>query len=175
MANKNRSCLLPPTIYVRRGNSISVRFQAKVLCSQLGKRREVSPPGNCDHFCGCGSRLSSFFASIESAAFSVRIIYVFRSNARMVCAPGVWNQDESLEAGNSFEAILRSGVCFTAAPKERQILAQGFNPGYNILRMRPESGATRGVACVARKVARTPGAPTGQGLIHIIPRVKTLG
>jgi hypothetical protein len=76
------------------------------------------------------------------------------------------DQDESLKRAIYSQLFAIRG-CFTAAPKERQILAQGFNPGYNILRMRPESGAARGViqgvACVARTVARTPGAPTGHG------------
>jgi hypothetical protein len=83
--------------YVRQTNSPSVSFHQEILSAEFAKRGTVGPQGNRSRFCGRGVGLFSFLASIEPTPFCGRSVYILRSDARVVRAEGMRDQDESLK------------------------------------------------------------------------------
>ena len=75
---------------------MSVGFHQEILSAEFAERGAVGPQGNRSRFFSCRGRFGFVFASIESAPLAGRIVYVLRSDARVVRVTGMRDQDESL-------------------------------------------------------------------------------
>src|SRR5260221_277864 len=77
--------------------AFTITEQQRSLTSQTVQLTAVVSQGNRSRFVSSGGRSGFVFASIESAPLGGRIIYVLRSDARLVRATGMRDQDESLK------------------------------------------------------------------------------